>query len=245
VKVQPRIVAGIDLAAGRGTTEVALLELAEGQDAPIFRPEDHHAVTTDDEILAALAAARPTVVAIDAPLSPPAAVAAALRDKIPSVEVHSRRLVESSSPYTRAAERDLVWRALGLRPLPVSFLGGLAFRAIVLVPRARALLPACAVIEVFPTATLRMLGIRPPVAGTKREAKTSIAARGETQQGLARYIRGLPIDGEPLGADLLDALAAALTAVAYVRGEVQAIGDAEEGQIMLPGPEFERRTRHG
>jgi len=107
------------------------------------------------------------------------------------------------------------------------------------VPQLQALLPESEVIEVFPAATLRVLGVRPTVKDTKRGAKTSIAARTATQQGLTRYIAGLPSPArEPLGADLLDALAAALAAVAYNRGQFRAIGEANEGQIVLPSPDF-------
>jgi predicted nuclease with RNAse H fold len=236
-----RVVAGIGLAAGRGTTEVALLELVDGEELPVFRPEARRAVASDDEILAALANARPEVIAIDAPLSLPAVVAAAVRHDVGSVGAFAERPpAPSGSPYTRQAERDPIWRELGLRPLPVSFLGGLTFRALVLAPKLRALAPESVVIEVFPTATLRVLGIRPRVEGRKREAKTGVIARMATQHGLARYIHGLWPDGEPLGADLLDALAAALTAVAYSRGLSQAFSDAGERRIVLPSVEFAR-----
>jgi predicted nuclease with RNAse H fold len=232
------LVAGIDLAAGRGTTEVALLAVAHDV-KPIFSATAHRRVEGDNEILTVLAEAHPRVVAIDAPLSLPAAVTAALRGADPSTEGSDKRvLAVSGSPYTRAAERDPVWTELGLRPLPVSFLGGLTFRALVLASRLRAQLPDAAIIEVFPSATLRVLGVRPPqAAGTRRrrEAKTSTSARAAVQAGLVRWIAGLPSpDREPPGADLLDALAAALTAVAYARGQFRAIGDPDEGQIVLP-----------
>lgn len=235
-----QVVAGVDLAAGRGTTEVALLELVDGAALPIFRAQAHRAVTSDEEILAVLAGARPAVIAIDAPLTLPRMVADALRrDGRATGASAGRPDASASSPYTRQAERDPIWAELGLRPLPVSFLGGLTFRAITLVPKLRALLPESAVIEVFPTATLRALGVGPTMEGTKRGAKTSIAARAATQQGLARYIAGLPSPArELLGADLLDALAAALTAVACTSGQFRVIGEADEGQIVLPSQEF-------
>ncbi len=234
------VVAGVDLAAGRGTTEVALLELVDGAALPIFRAQAHRAVTSDEELLAALAGVRPAVIAIDAPLTLPRVVADAVRAGGRAKDACAGRpLARASSPYTRQAERDPIWAELGLRPLPVSFLGGLTFRAIALVPKLRALLPESVVIEVFPTATLRALGVRPTVKGTKRGAKTSIAARAATQQGLARYIDGLPSPAsEPLSADLLDALAAALTAIAYNKGQFRAIGEAQEGQIVLPDATF-------
>jgi predicted nuclease with RNAse H fold len=128
--------------------------------------------------------------------------------------------------------------------LPVSFLGGLTFRALVLVPKLQRVLPHAAIIEVFPTAALRLLGIRPVERGVKRAAKTSEAARRATQEGLACSVAGIPpvADGL-LGADLLDALAAALTGVAYSRKEFVAVGEANEGQIILPDTAFVQRVR--
>src|SRR5262249_35032346 len=126
---------------------------------------------------------------------------------------------ERASPYTRAAERDPLWGRLGLHPLPVSFLGGLTFRAIALLPRLRACLPDAAIIEVFPSATLRLLRIRPPEPGARRAAKTTPGARAATQEGLRAHLAGLlPSEVELLGADLLDALAVALTAALHLRG---------------------------
>jgi len=234
-----QMVAGVDLAAGRGVTEVALLELMEGTPRPIFRAEAHRAVTSDEEIVAVLVDARPAVIAVDAPLTLPRVVADAIRCDGRAKEASAGSPHASTgSPYTRQAERAPIWAELGLRPLPVSFLGGLTFRAIALVPKLRALLPETTVIEVFPTAMLQVLGVRPTMKGTKRGAKTCIAARTATEQGLALYIDGLSPDGEPLGADLLDALAAALTAVAFSKGLFRAIGEADDGQIVLPSPDF-------
>ena len=226
-------VVGIDLAAGRGTTEVAALCLNAGDPLPVFDPAAHRAVQTDEEIVELVAAARPVVIALDAPLSLPSVVAAALRG-----EVKPPQGFTDNSPYTRAAERDPLWGRLRVRPLPVSFLGGLTFRAIALLPKLRARQPAATIIEVFPTASLRVLGIRPaaPAGGARhRPAKASAAARMVVQQGLRALVAGIPApDAHLLEADLLDALAAALTALAYVRGASVAVGDPVEGQIVLP-----------
>ncbi|MBF6591405.1 MAG: DUF429 domain-containing protein [Ktedonobacterales bacterium] len=227
-------VCGLDLAAGRGTTELVTLASPDGEAPPFYQPETYQRVGDDEAILAALVAAGPRVVAIDAPLTLPVAVLAALTG---AALTGAGSLY--TSPYTRAAERDAVWATLGVRPLPVSFLGGLTFRALVLRARLAVTLPEVTVIETFPAAVLRALGIQAPAGGgtrgAKREAKTTPAARTETQWGLGRWITGIPApDPAPLGADLLDALAAALAAVAYLRGASQAIGDANEGQIILP-----------
>ncbi len=147
-----------------------------------------------------------------------------------------------ASPYLRAAERAPIWSRLGVRPLPVSFLGGLTFRAIALLPTLRAALPDVPIVEVYPSGSARALGlqIRESAAASrpKRLAKTSPLARSALQQALSSHISGAPVmrdgESEPLGADLLDALVAALTGVAYLRRTYIAIGDPDEGQIVLP-----------
>ncbi len=210
-------VAGIDLAAGRGITAVALLT---EDDPPSHVAEFARPVATDAEIVALLGVAAPTIIAIDAPLTLPASVQAAL---------FGAPLPEVERVYTRAAERDAVWGRLGVRPLPVSFLGGLTLRALVLVARLRLAMPDTRIIEVFPTGTLRALGLPPPPG-----RKTAPAARAAAYELLARHIRLLPPAPEPLGADVLDALAAAYTAWLHRRGDTLAVGDASEGQIVLP-----------
>ena len=216
------IVVGIDLAAGRGVTALAALAVEPGGPA---RLETLTYPKTDDEITADALRLRPAVIAIDAPLTLPGPVAAALA---------GAAWTGDPSPYTRAAERDPGWRALGVRPFPVSFLGGLTFRAIPLVARLRAALAGSQIIEVFPTASLRALGIESVAQG--RLSKASLAARRQTQAGLAAWVGGLPaLEGEGvcLDADMLDAIAAALTAAAHARGLTRAAGDPTEGCIII------------
>ena len=214
------VVVGIDLAAGRGVTALAALALEPGR-APRVATLAHPA--TDGDILAEAVRLRPAVIALDAPLTLPGPVAAALAGAPWSGH---------DSPYTRAAERDPIWRMLGARPLPVSFLGGLTFRAIPLAARLRAALPDATLIEVFPTATLRALEARS--AGDGLGAKTSVEARRATQSTLAAWVAGLPsVEAGPLDADALDAVAAALTAAAFVHGAGAAVGNPAEGCIIV------------
>ncbi len=223
-------VAGIDLAAGRGITEVAVLSAEALEARPAFQSHLHQAVATDDEIIALLCSMPLAVIAVDAPLTLPASVRAALAgDPPPAME----------RVYTRAAERDPVWGRLGVRPLPVSFLGGLTFRAVVLAARLRVTLPEVPLIEVFPTATLRWLRqgaerATPYVRPTPNVKKTTPAARHEARAVLAHYIDRLPAGEEPLGADLLDAVAAAYMGLLFLRGDSIAVGDPAEGQIIVP-----------
>lgn len=247
-------VVGIDLAAGHGTTEVASLSLASLNSKPYFDQSKHRPAVSDEEIVAAVVSYLPAVIAIDAPLSLPAPVMRSLTTLAPSGSEHghvcsfaggahnSRTSGPPLSPYLRAAERDPIWSRLGVRPFPVSFLGGLTFRAIALLPALRAALPHVPIVEVFPSGSARALGLHvydtAATSRQKRLAKTSPLAREALRQALSSHIVGMPVlragESEPLGADLLDALVAALTAVAYARGAYIALGDPEEGQIVLP-----------
>jgi predicted nuclease with RNAse H fold len=170
------VVAGLDLAAGRGATEIARLTL-RARERPRFAAAAYVAVVTDHDIIAALRAYHPAVVAIDAPLRLPAPVASALSGK--------DAMVANSSPYTRAAERDPIWTELGIRPLPVSFLAGLTFRALCLVARLSDALPASASIEAFPSGAHASLGLRADAPGVQRQGKTTAAARRGLQLELA------------------------------------------------------------
>lgn len=248
-------VVGIDLAAGRGTTEIVNLSLATLNSMPFFDQSKHRPVVSDEEIVAAVVSYRPAVVAIDAPLSLPAPVMHSLtslgplgaehgrvRSSASDGEQNTRMSGLSATPYLRAAERDPIWSHLGVRPLPVSFLGGLTFRAIALLPVLRVALPEVPILEVFPSGSTRALGLQTrdsaATSRPKRQAKTSPPARSALQRALSSHIVGVPVvregESEPLGADLLDALVAALTAVAYLRHTYVAVGDPDEGQIVLP-----------
>lgn len=232
------VVIGVDLAAGNGVTAMAALKLAqrdaEGQATlsllSLTYPLD------DEAILAEVACHTPLVVGIDAPLSLPTPVASAVLGAAPSAGL---------SPYTRAAERDPIWARLGVRPFPVSFLGGLTFRAIPLAARLRARFGSTQVIEVFPTATLAALNLRPPATRTApRLRKTEAPARRAIQHALAQLISGVAApddDTQPLDADSLDALAAALTAATHTLDSAQAIGDPDEGCIVLPTQDAQDR----
>lgn len=228
-------IAGLDLAAGRGRSALAALDL-DAVSGRLHYVTHEHPVGSDAEIVASLRALGAAVLAIDAPLSLPATVAAALG--VPGAPPPSM-LPDDASPYLRAAERDPLWRRLGVRPLPVSFLGGLTFRALALLPRLRAALPETAIIEAFPSGALAALGITRHDDGKRgsassRRAKTTAVARAAVQHGLARYIAGLPESTSvPLDADQLDAVLCALTAAAYLRGTYDVAGDAAEGQIVV------------
>lgn len=229
-------VAGIDLAAGRGVTEVAALVVGSGSRQPAFHPSSHRLVVTDEDIIAAVTDIAPAVIAIDAPLTLPRAVMRGLTHHSQEHDSYVAHLAGGSC-YTRAVERDPIWSTLGIRPLPVSFLGGLTFRAISLLPRLRTAAPKAAIIEVFPSATFRRLGMAQParVAPRRGSGKTTEAYRRGAQLILQRRIAGIPSPDDKLyGTDLLDALAAALTGVGYLHRAYIAVGDEAEGTIILP-----------
>ncbi|HXG41720.1 MAG TPA: DUF429 domain-containing protein [Dehalococcoidia bacterium] len=85
------------------------------------------------------------------------------------------------------------------------------------------------VVEVYPHATrVRLLGRPPAAKGTR-------LGRAWTQAGLARLVAGLPDPEEALlGHDALDALLAAYTAFLWWRGQAEALGDPDEGVIVVP-----------
>src|SRR5215469_11954415 len=92
-------VAASDLAAGRGTTELAQLTF-EGNKRPRFAADAHVALPTDDDSIAALTEHRPSVVAIDAPLSLPAFVARFRCPlSLPAFVAHGRCPRPSSRPF--------------------------------------------------------------------------------------------------------------------------------------------------
>lgn len=230
------VVVGVDLAAGRGITAIATLQLSTvGSGAPASLTLCHltHAAD-DDAILAEVARARPSHIGLDAPLTLPAPIAAAVRGEYAPT---------AASPYTRAAERDPIWSRLGVRPFPVSFLGGLTFRAIPLAARLRAEHSTSQLLEVFPSAALAVLGLcAPRLSSQPRQKKATPDRRIATHTALARYITGLalPSPSTPaLDADSLDALAAALTAAAAALGATHAIGESSEGCITLPAQSAE------
>src|SRR5258707_1330118 len=70
-------VVGIDLAAGRGTTEVVTLWYPTTRERPRYLRHLRQHTVTDADIAAAAASTSPAAIAIDAPLSLPATVMAA------------------------------------------------------------------------------------------------------------------------------------------------------------------------
>jgi len=226
------VFAGIDLAAGAGTTALATITTDAGKAVVDIQWDEWQGSHDVLPVIAeAIIAAKADVIAIDAPLTLPGPVQRALKNAPIS---HNDLL---SSPYTRAAERDGIWKKLQLRPLPVSLLAGLTLRAIVLTAYLHQQLPDIPIIEVFPTGSLAVWGMRPPrVRGVKGLPKQHELSRAMVQLALRqRFLPLLPSEEVTLlSADVLDALVAALTGLEYNQNRFQLIGSPDEGQIVLP-----------
>lgn len=161
---------------------------------------------TDGEIVAKTLAARPDVVSIDAPLFLP----------------KGRGSLEKRGP-PHFRECDLELRRMRIRFFPISLgpMRMLTARGI----RLRTILEkqGLEVIESFPGAIQDVLGI------PRKQAGLGILELGLRSHGVRWK--------EPAGVrsgDELDAATSALAGLLYVRKEYEAIGDPDEGLMILP-----------
>jgi uncharacterized protein len=172
-------------------------------------------VDTDDAIVTLAQTLGPrTVVAINAPLTLPRG-RCCLDD-----ECRCRH-----DPGTRSRE---VERALARERVPTlatALIKVLARRGIVLAARLRLL--GFEVLESYPYATLRVLGL--PAGGKRSKAGRRLI--GEALRPLVPGLAGLdPSEHE------LDAVVCALTADLWLRGRCRLVGDPAEGQMVVPVP---------
>jgi hypothetical protein len=163
---------------------------------------------TDAEILRKTLAARPEVVSIDAPLFLPRGRAS---------------LEKKGPPHFRECDRELLRMHIKFFPISLGPMRMLTARGM----RLRASFEArdLEVIESFPGAIQDILGIP------------------RKQVGLRALESGLVREGvrwkEPVASrtgDELDAATSALVGLMYVRNEYRAIGDPDEGLMILPMP---------
>jgi predicted nuclease with RNAse H fold len=197
---------GIDLAGvPRGETGVAVVR--DG------RLESLAAARTDDEIvgLAARAGRRGTI-AINAPLTRPLG-RCCLDDACPCRHDPGTR--------SRQLERDL--GRMGVPALATALIKVLARRGAALAERLRR--ERYEPIEVYPFATLRLLGL--PTAG-----KRTPAGRRRIHRALRPLVPGLD---HPRASDhQLDAVVCALTALIWRLGHARTIGRPDEGVMVIP-----------
>jgi uncharacterized protein len=164
------------------------------------------ALHADEEILRATVAARPAVVAIDAPLFLP----------------RGRTTIDDrGGPHLRAADRELL--RLGLRFFPIT-LGPMRM----LTSRGIALRHALAErgfrsIECFPGAAQDLWGL------PRKQHDLGRLRRGLVRMGLTGDIRR-----RDLSHDEIDGVTCALVGRAFLRGDFLAIGRPDEGLMILP-----------
>jgi len=175
-------------------------------------------LSSDSDILAAIAIHRPRIVAIDAPLGLPQGLccleeSCSCRAFLPANgRICERELSRRGIPcyYTtkKSIIKNMVYRAISLK------------REIV----AR----GCEVIEVYPYATKAVL------FGRSMPSKLTPAGISFLRQRLAQLMPQLTAYLPRFNHDLCDALVAAYTAYLYAQGEAEILGDFEEGAIYLP-----------
>ncbi len=161
---------------------------------------------TDDEILRMTEEASPSVVSIDAPLFLP----------------KGRKSIEDRGPpHFRECDKELLRMHIRFFPISLGPMRMLTTRGI----RLRSLLEAkdIEVIESFPGAIQDLLNMPRKQAGLPLLMKA-----------LHDYGVDLGKPGRELNGDELDAVTSALVGLLYVRGRYRAIGDPEEGLMILP-----------
>ncbi len=161
---------------------------------------------SDHEIVERAVAARPAVVSIDAPLFLPRG---------------RESLDKRGPPHFRECDKELLRMRIRFFPISLGPMRMLTARGM----KLRAVLEAggMEVIESFPGAIQDVLGIPRKQGGLL-----------QLQAGLIRY--GVKLTRKPGGhtGDELDAVTSALVGLMYVKDDYRAIGDPEEGLMILP-----------
>jgi predicted nuclease with RNAse H fold len=158
----------------------------------------------DDEILEAVAGARPALVAVDAPLNLPPGRAS----------IHDR-----NDSHYRPCDLELRRRKIPFFPITLGPMRGLTERGIVLKGRLEAL--GIQVIEIYPGGAQDAWGI--PRARRDRAG----LRRGLSRLGLKGLRKGAS-DHE------LDAATGALVGALFLRGRAEVLGDFGSGAIVMP-----------
>jgi hypothetical protein len=192
-------VVGVDLAGSPGrNTGICLLR---GMAISSFAT-----VRTDEEILAFIEAARPSLVAIDAPLSlPPGRTS----------------LEERNGEHFRPCDRELLKRGIRFFPITLGPMRSLTTRGIRLKDMLVRL--GLEVIEIYPGAAQDIWKI------TRKQGGLLKLHRGLEKLGL----KGL---GKNMNGDELDAVTGALVGRLYLKGQAEVLGNITEGAIVVPKP---------
>jgi predicted nuclease with RNAse H fold len=168
--------------------------------------DDFHAATclvyTDNDILQKTIAAKPQVIAIDAPLYlPPGRI----------------NLEDPNGPHLRASDRELLKRGIKVFPPTLGPMRKLTYRGIHLRETLEA--EGCRVIEAYPGGAQDVLGIPRKGHGTQK------LAEGLTGLGLDGLTDALS-DHE------LDAATVAYVGKLFLEGKTVTYGDSAEGIVM-------------
>ncbi len=160
----------------------------------------------DQEILSQTLAAKPKVVSIDAPLFLPKG---------------RESLEKRGPPHFRECDKELLRMHIRFFPISLGPMRMLTARGMKL--RASLEGDGLEVIESFPGAIQDILGMPRKQAGLPKLSKA-----------LRLYGIRLGRHLDDLGGDELDAVTSALVGLLYIKGEYRAIGDPEEGLMILP-----------
>jgi len=199
----PPIVIGIDLAgAARRPTGVCLLCGRRAETRLLF---------SDADILEAVLAVAPTLVAVDAPLHLPPG---------------RRSMADRNGEHYRPCDLELRRRGIPFFPITLGPMRGLTERGIGL--RRRLERKNVRVVEMYPGGAQDVWGI--PRAGRDRDG----LLRGLRRLGLTG-LRRAASDHE------LDAASGALVGRLFLEGAAEVLGDFKTGAILLPRPRMSRK----
>ncbi len=205
-KRKTTVVVGVDLAGSPGrNTGICLLK---GMTAAAWAT-----VHSDEEILAFVEAARPGLVAIDAPLSlPPGRTS----------------LEERTEEHLRPCDRELLKRRIRFFPITIGPMRSLTTRGIRL--KQELAQKGYEVIEIYPGAAQDIWKI------ARKQGGLSKLRQGLEKLGLKRL-------SKDMNGDELDAVTGALVGRLYLKGQAEVLGNFREGAIVVPRPMRSRSRR--
>jgi len=168
---------------------------------------------TDDEILFYVAEDRPSVVAIDAPLTLPP----------------GRRTIEDrNGQHYRPCDRELLKRGIRFFPITLGPMRTLTKRGMALARKLRKF--RCSVIEIYPGAAQDVWNIARKQDGLHKLLR---GLRNLGVLGLAKTMNG----------DELDAVTGALVGEWFVCGKTEVLGGTRHRGIVMPVPEIPKQLR--
>ena len=178
-------------------------------------------VKTDDEIISKTISVKPTVISIDSPLSLP----------------KGRCCVEDSCEcrkygITRECERILKRRGINVYPCLIKSMQKLTMRGIKLTKLFEG--EGYEVIESYPGAAQDVMGI-PRKRVDLKELETNLRNMGTNVFS----------ERETITHDELDALTSALVGYFYLAGDYEAVGDIDDGYLIIPSFEGEKIQNEG